>query len=78
MTDHKQGWQHPEVAKLFEILRNIYVLQKIEKIKILNNNQEINVSIFLSFVAWLTEGYGKQKVEKESIKIKITKPFNNL
>ncbi len=26
----KQGWQHPIVAKLFEIIRNMYELQKIE------------------------------------------------
>ena len=32
---------------------------------------------FLPFVAWLTDWYGKQKVEKESIKLNTTKNSKN-
>ena len=52
----------------------MYELPK--RIKRLNINQGINcfyIFTFLPIVAWLTDWYDKQKVEKESIKIKENK-----
>ncbi len=47
----------------------------IEEIKIFNVNQWIYICIFtfLLFVDWLTDLYGEQNIEKESIKIKEKK-----
>ena len=54
---------------------------KYKEIKYQPRNKCFYIFTFLPFVAWLTDWYGKQKVEKEIVKIwkeKITKPFNNL
>ena len=55
-------------------------LQKIEKIEITYQprNKCFYIFTFLPFVAWLTDWYVKQKVEKESMKIKENKKSQNL
>ena len=49
-----------------------------KEIKYQPRNKCFCIFTFLPFVAWLTDWYGKQNVEKESIKIKENKKSRNL
>ena len=46
-----------------------FEIEKIES-KYQPRNKCLYIFTFMPFVAWLTDWYGKQKVEKESLKIK--------
>ena len=51
---------------------------KNKEIKYHPRNECFYIFTFLPFVAWLIDWYGKQNVEKESIKIKEKKKSRNL
>ena len=59
-------WKKIRMTTSIEILRNMFELQKIEKIenKYQPRKKCFYIFTFLPFVAWLTDWYVKQKVEK--------------